>query len=259
MKTLVMVVVCLSVPSPMMATIYFNDGETHNINYTIDDWVLVDYETPNMQTTVNLFNRGVISKGTISNPYSLYGFNDSRINISGGSVGNDLSADDNCQVTISDGSVGKNLLVWKNSQVTISGGAIGLGMVAQDNSQITMSDGTITGEAIVYKNSNMNWSGGTIGKTLTLYIASTLTIYGSNFAIDGNLLGSDEIKSIFGGNWNNEPYRTLTGTLANGDIINNQFRIGNESSINLIAIPEPTSILAISGGLAIICLFYKRQ
>jgi hypothetical protein len=30
--------------------IYLNDGATHNINYTVNDYVWVDYQAPGMQT-----------------------------------------------------------------------------------------------------------------------------------------------------------------------------------------------------------------
>ena len=62
-------------------------------------------------------------------------------------------------------------------------------------------------------------------------------IYGSDFAIDGTPVGYGNITSILGGDYTNEPYRTLTGTLQNGDILNNQFRIGDTAQITLV--PEP--------------------
>ena len=75
---------------------------------------------------------------------------------------------------------------------------------------------------------------------------ATLTIYGSNFAIDGSSVGFGVITSMLGGDYGNEPYRRLTGTLANGDIINNQFQIGNDAKIVLV--PEPTMLLLLGLG-----------
>jgi hypothetical protein len=82
-----------------------------------------------------------------------------------------------------------------------------------------------------------------------------LTIDGSSFAINGTPFTSGEIKSILGGTYNFEPYRTLTGTLANGNTINNQFRIGDDASIVLV--PEPTTLLSLSLGLCLIRRFRR--
>jgi len=84
-------------------------------------------------------------------------------------------------------------------------------------------------------------SGGTIGSEIRMMTNAELIIKGFNFAIDGKPVGFDKITSILGGDCLNESYRTLTGTLANGDIINNQFRIGNYASITLV--PEPATLL----------------
>ena len=197
---ILMIVSCFS--SPLMATIQFKDGETHNINYTINDDVLVDYQAPGMQTTLNLVNGG-----NIPNRVQIY--QDSRVYISGGSVDR-LDANNSSQVTVSGGSVWGNVYANQNGQVSIFGGSVGNYLLAYDNSQIT--------------------------------------IYGSNFAVDESLVGFGKITSISGGDGWNEPWRRLTGTLAGGNIINNQFLIGGNASINLVyvaPVPEPSSLLTL--------------
>ena len=52
-------VLCLS-SSQVIGLTQFNDGQTYNINYGINDEVWVDYELPSMQTTVNFLNGGSI-------------------------------------------------------------------------------------------------------------------------------------------------------------------------------------------------------
>jgi hypothetical protein len=84
--------------SQVMAWIQYNDGLTHNISSTINDDVWVDFQSPGKQTTVNLLNGGIISEN-----YRLQGFNDSRINMSGGSV-TYLDAYDRSQVTMYGGA-----------------------------------------------------------------------------------------------------------------------------------------------------------
>ena len=69
--------------------VYFNDGGMHNINHITNDNVDVDYQTPDMQTTVNLLAGGAIAPiGGVSSTaaYTLSAYNESRINISGGSM-----------------------------------------------------------------------------------------------------------------------------------------------------------------------------
>jgi hypothetical protein len=66
----------------------------------------------------------------------------------------------------------------------------------------------------------------------------------------GTPLGYCEITSILGGNYENEPLRRLTGTLANGDIINNQFRIGETAKIVLV--PEPATLLLLGLGAVMV-------
>jgi hypothetical protein len=203
----------------------FKDGGTHNINYTINDSIRVDYQAPSMQTTVNLLNGG-----NTPSSFSLEGYNDSRINISGGSLGNDLWAYGNCQVTISSGSISGDLFARSSSQVTMTEGSVG---------GVFYSDGS----------SFVNWYGGAIGRRLTLIDTATLTIYGSNFVVNGIPFGCGEIKSISGGYYTDEPLRTLTGTLANGDIIDHQFQIGNDAKI--VIVPEPATLLLLGLGAVV--------
>ena len=228
----------------------FKDGGTWDIDYTINDDVLVDYLAPGMQTTVNLLNGG-----NISNSYQLQGYSDSRINISGGIVSNRFSTFDSIQVTMSSGYVGF-LTAYDSSQVTMSGGWVATYLSAYDSSQVTMYGGE-AGRLRAEGNSQINWSGGTIVEDLVLHELATLTIDGFDFAVDGSLVGFGEITSIFGGSHGDEPLRHLTGTLANGDIINNQFRIGNDAKIVLI--PEPATLLLLGLGAVILRKHKKRN
>ena len=208
---------------------HFNDGGTYNYDSSYPvDIVYVDYESPGMYTTVNLLNGGNIHK--------FFAYQNGQINILGGSVILYLVANDNSQVTMTDGSAG-SMETNGSSQVTISGGTVLSGLYAQDNSQVTMSGGIM--DEVVVKNSGLiNWSGGIIERDIQLEATAILRIDGSDFAIDGIPYDFGEIKSVLGGSQSQEPPRTLSGILANGDIINNQFRIGDNASI---VIPEPSA------------------
>jgi hypothetical protein len=273
----------------------YKDGGTHIINSTINNDVWVDYLKPAMQTTVSLVEGG--------STYNLYGYGNSRLMVSGGSVGADLCVNENGHLTFSKGTVLGQLRTYNtslttisggafelvsvthNSQVTMSGGTVNDNLWVIDNGQLTFSNGSVLGELRTYNTSLTTISGGEIeylrvahssqvaisgGSVLTDFTAydnglatmsggiihgnllmagyADLTINGANFAINGVPVGFGEITSLFGGNYLNEPYRQLTGTLANGDILNNQFQIGEYASITLV--PEPTSMLLLGlGGL----------
>ena len=103
---------------------------------------------------------------------------------------------------------------------------------ADESSQVTVSGGSISGELLA------DYEG-------------ILTFHGSDFAVDGTLVGYTELTSIFGGSIVDEPHKQLTGTLLSGDPINNQFRIGNNGKIVLV--PEPATLLLLGlGGMALL-------
>lgn len=231
-RTIILVLMIVLVfSSSLMAQIIFNDGGTHNIistiNYT-DVWV--EGLASGMQTTVNLLNGGHIPW-----PYVLQGLKDSRINISGGSVGQ-LIASYNSQVTMTRGSVYSIFGAYDNSQVIISGGSVYQFYTTQSG-QVTMNGGSV--DLLIARDS------------------SQITISGSNFAIDGIPVNFGKITSILGGGEWIEIDRTLTGILANDDIINSQFRIGNSASIILVPVPEPSGLLTLS--LLSGMLYFRRK
>jgi|GEM_PF-1103291 len=322
------------------ALIQFKDGGTHNIDYTINDDVWVDYQAPDLQTTFNLFDGGYI-------PNKLQGYNDSRINMFGGYVSHlnvynnsqvimsggsvrilnmqknssaiilngsvytlstygsshvtmsggsfsDLLANDSCWITMSDVLFLEGLVINGNSQLKISSGSF-VNMISEDNSQATISGGlfsnglhvcgnshvTMSGGSVriltgngsgratmsggsasylsAYENSRIEWLGGIVEGELRLKNKGVLTISGFDFAIDGVPVDFGKITSMLGGPFSDEPYRRLTGTLANGDIVDNQFKIGEQAFISLVQdVPEPGTIVLLITGL-VACGFLLRR
>jgi len=140
-----------------------------------------------------------------------------------------LYAYDSGEVMLDGGEINGYFYVAGNTQVTMSGGLVNC-LHVDGSSRVTMSGGT------VYHHS------------LRLESNAILALDGSDFAIDENPFSVGEITSLLGSDYSQEPYRWLTGTLANGDIINNQFQIGNNAKIVLI--PEPATLFLLSlGGL----------
>jgi len=283
-KTIWVIAVVLSVASsPVLAIVDFRDGQIHDIDYEIDDCVYVDYQCPGMKTTVNLLGGGNIRD-------YIRGYEDSQMNILGGSIGLDVQAHDSSTIDMSGGSIGSSMWIGGRTQVNILGGSIGRDVAARDSSQVRMSGGSIgwsiwfygsneadisggsigngmwvagssqvhisggsigqqlpgyTGQGEVriltvvygleaYDSSEVEISGGSINGKLALDDSAIITIHGGDFVVDGEAFGYGELASITGGYWRSEPRRHLTGRLASGEPIDNDFYIGNEARIVLV-------------------------
>ncbi len=228
----VMVTVLIS-SGQVMALTQNNDGGIYNIATAINDDVWVDWDTPGMQTTVNLLNGG-----SIPNPYALQGYNNSRINISGGTVGLDLYSWDSSTVNMTGGTI--NYINPKaSSTVDISGGTINT-VGPRDSSIVNISGGTINDYLYAWDSSTLNISGGDI-EYLYVREFSTVTFYGQNFhygsglTLDGNrIIGTGALS----GEW-------LNGT---SWVVN----IGDNDSTATLLIPEPTTLLLLSLGAVIL-------
>ncbi len=218
MVACVVVAVCGLVVGQTFGLTSFNDGGTYNIGYTINDNVAVDNGT-----ILNL-----ITGGTVASPYLLQGYYDGMLNISGGWV-QKIIYHGFSTTTMSSGTVGTwiNSNCYVTSSLTMTGGRIDL--INDGIGSITISGGSIG-------TLSCDGDGGSV--------AGIITIIGSNFAINGISVGYGEYsKSNFSSG-------ILTGTLANGDVLNTYFTISGNAAITLV--PEPTMFLILGlGGLLI--------
>ena len=146
--------------------------------------------------------------------------------VEGGEISDWLNVFDYSQVNMSGGSIGFVLFTWDNSQADLSGGSVAVDLYATDYSQVEIR-------------------GGSIGEIISAREYSQITIFGSNFAVDSIPVGYgpitegtvNELGMLTG---------TLTGTLLNGDLLNNAFDIDPDASI--ILVPEPTTLLLVGLG-----------
>jgi hypothetical protein len=124
-----------------MAVIEFNDGQTHNIYYPINDDVLVD-----LGTTVNLVTGGNISG-------HLRVRDGGRLNVSGGTVRSSLSAWGNSLVTVTGGNIDGDLQACGASTVLYSGGQVqkDFEMWGYGRLIVSGSDFAIDGNPVVFR------------------------------------------------------------------------------------------------------------
>ncbi len=253
MEILAAAVVLFAGASPVMAVIEFKDGLTHDINYQIDDYVLVDDRSPGMGTTIN-----ILEGGSITTNHGLAGYEDSIINIVGGAIYG-LHVFDSTRVTVSGGAM-DSLQIFDTSRVTVSGGSISANLSANGSSQVAVSGGSIGGGLYVFDSTRVTVSGGQIGRDIfagwDTGDNNQLTFFGWRFAVNGVPFGYGELTSIYGGTPYDEPARRLTGILASGEPLDNDFYIGGNASIVLV--PEPATLLLLGIG-AVVLLGRRRQ
>jgi len=236
--------------SSVSATVHFNDGGQHIIDYMIDDGVIVDWHTPNAGTEVMIRDGAIISM-------DLWACSSSKVTISGGKL-DGLVAFHSSFITFSAGSFDSNFYATDSSQVCFSGGSINSSLKAKYNSLVTFSGGDIENDLDARDNSRVTVSGGTIGDDIFagFYFrehTSLITFEGSDFKINGASVAYGTFASDYAVS-GTDPYGNLcltgilTGTLTNSDILNNTFYIFDNADITFV--PEPTTFLLLGlGGL----------
>jgi len=113
-KTLILVIMLVCCAGIARAYVIFNDGQTHNIDSTINSRVYIYDSSTGIPTVVNLIDRGFIMNDVAVSDNSVF-------NMFGGWINWDLVADDKSSAYISGGVVNLRLLLYHNSQLIIEG------------------------------------------------------------------------------------------------------------------------------------------
>jgi hypothetical protein len=259
----------------------YNDGQIHNITtYIAGPTARVDYQYSGPSTTINIlpggsfndirmYNESILNLlgGTVRDV--IFGEDFSHINIESRLVQYNILASDKCIVNMTGGNVVHDIVImneaelsfsnssasdistYHNSKSYIESGTIGRSCYTYDNSQLIISGGTINENLRVFDSSLVDFSGGLVGGDLIAAYSSVLTIYGSDFAINGISVGYGE---YFASDYSNGH---LTGTLVWGDALDNDFVIQDTASIVLI--PEPATVLLLGLGVVMMRRKVKSQ
>lgn len=216
--------------------VLFNDGGEHIIDYTVNEPVYVDEDSPGVGTEVQLLDGGLIQAW-------LNAYEDSCVNILGGRVNASVWTYDRSHVTIIGGEIGGPILAWDTAVIDISGGALESWVQTFDNVEATISGGQISLFVETWDNSRVTISGGTIGGRIAAIRNGLITLVGTNFAVNGTPVEYGDFASAYG------TTGVITGILANGDVLNNSFTLIHPGA-DITFIPEPgTALLFGLGGL----------
>ena len=217
------------------AVLVFNDGGEHIINYEVHEPVYVDEASPGVGTKVQLLDGGWIHAW-------LYAYEDSRVNILGGRVSSTVKAYDRSHVTMVGGEISGPFFGWDTAVIDISGGTLGSWIQTFNNVEATISGGHISSFVEAWDYSRVTISGGVIGGRIAAIRDSLITLVGTNFAINGVPVAYGDFASAYG------TMGVITGTLANGDALNNNYSLVHPGA-DITFIPEPATLLLMLGGI----------
>jgi len=231
------------------AAVLFNDGGVHLISdgtYAAESVYVRNVgcgtvadptqacASPGAATSVTLAAGGSVHR--------LESRDSSTITMTGGYVSTFVDSFDSAEVTISGGEVRYSSSAQDSSSFHVSGGYLGYGLWTEEGARFEMSGGYVD-DLATYGTSTATVRGGFLYGTLVANESSIIEILGSGFALDGTPVGSGSLPASGG---------VLTGTLEEGDSINNSVYMNDEGSV--VIVPEPgattlglASILAIGG------------
>ena len=216
------------------ANISYTDGWIHTINYSVSSTVSLDWASPGKQTRLYVVDGAEIIDTYTS--YAIAAYEDAIVIISGGYMSMNVTAWNRSTISMFGGTV-VNLQASGSSNVRVSGGVIN-GLGAYDHGTLHLSGGTVSNSLAAFGNGTIYMTGGHIGSSIRASTAGKIVISGTGFNYPYGVITGTNGK--------------LTGTLDNGDTINNYFYLSDAGSIVLI--PEPTMMCMFSIGTLVLTL-----
>lgn len=242
------VVIFLISTSNLMA-VNFQDGQLHTIldttyaneNISLDDRDYRYSEEP--VTKLEIIEGGVIK--------SLTAECDSIAFLNGGEITGGVGITDAAFFTLVDGTVGGGFNASRYSSTLIDGGVICGSFLARNDSSVIIQSGTIKGLLKASDRSSITICGGNILDRIESEYNAMIYLDGSGFEINGQKLSYGDSLKSFANNPGNPFFAVgnITGTLADGSDLDNEFLITLASSTgDIIIIPEPLTIILVGFG-----------
>lgn len=210
------------------------------------DWPSVSPDDPCLNagdaTEVTLVSGGSVS--------DLVVMDSSAITMTGG-YADLVAAYGSSAITMSGGLGAGGVRAYGSSTITMSGGSVGEDLEANGYSSVKMSSGWVQERLVARDSAALTMTGGLVGGVLAAEDFSTLMIVGSGFAVDGTPVPFGNLTALNG---------TLTGTLASGESLDNEFWQGGGFYTGTIRlVPEPSTGLLVGGGLVGLLAVQRRR
>ncbi|MEO0587285.1 MAG: hypothetical protein AAF078_06550 [Planctomycetota bacterium] len=201
-------------PSGLRAgqTLTLRDGGTLNPNFAVID---------NTALTVE--------GGFVADGLEVAG---SKVNITGGTVGERFHANAGSTVNISGGTVGDNFIARSRSEVNISGGTVGDDFSAVG--EVNISGGTVG--RFFDASGEVNISGGTVGNSSRALFGSEVNIFGGT--VGDNFIANSRSEVNISGGFVGSGFLAHSGSTVNisGGTVGNFFNSFSGSEVNLLGL-----------------------
>lgn len=256
---LIVVLVLVSV-STSFGMIVFDDGHEHIFDSVVNEAISIEHnDFWDKVTSVIAQGNAILNGQVIAYGDSYFEARDNA-QIVGGYVGKEYSTsniyggeltfrlESHAKLDLWGGTVVQNVTLANSADLTVHNGTVNGHIYPYDSTNLEIFDGIFNGYVLSSWYGEVSIRGGVFNDEIIANMQSTITIYGSNFEVDG-------WEAPYGVYDSTHREGVLTGTLANGDLINTTIEIRDDAHIILAPVLEPCSLCFLAFG----GLFLRRK